>query len=60
MRTSDERTRSADDKDVFLLDTAPLRFLLDATCRTDESDASRVVLPRRVSSEENTNLMTRK
>jgi hypothetical protein len=60
MRTSDERRRSADDKAVFLLDTAPLRFLLDATCRTDESRASRVAKQRRVSSEENTHLMTRK
>ena len=59
MRTS-ERRRSADDKAVFVLDTAPLRFLLDATCRTDESHASRVELQRRVSSEEHTNLMTRK
>jgi hypothetical protein len=54
MRTSDERSRSADDKAVFLVDTAPFRFLLDATCRTDESHASRVALQRRVSSEENT------
>ena len=59
MRTSDERRRLADAKAVFLLDTAALRFLLDATCHTDESHASRVVLQRRVSSEENTNHMTR-